>query len=1402
MNLVVDSANAVTAGQAVAMGYNAPAAGANPLKNLAGVEAPRVSGLAVINDRDETVPTVTSVVIASTPTHDTDTPADGTLDTYGVGAKIQVNLIYSERVVVDTSRGTPRLKIKMHANFGEKWAVYESGSDTHHQFTYTVVSGNSSSNGTTDAGIAVLANSLQLTGGTIRSAASGRDASLAHQGLGHSAANKVNGALDAQPPRFRIATVRDTALVIVFDENLDSTSRPAGSDFHVTATAADGTDRSIVVSQTAFDADLPTNLNLSLAGGGVGHGEVVTVSYTQPGSNFLKGADGNAVASFSHKPVTNNEIAVVLVTIDSVSKGSQSGSLDVRWTAAATGAEATDYDLRYYAGSEDPPAGREADWIEAAPGLPDPGTNTSVTISGLKANTAYRVQVRAKTSLDIGPWTASVGQTTAAAPSGNNAPRVLIEKPADAQGNICKVDTDPLGAPDRDETNEIVAVSNTLASYPQMTGRRGETSTWPSVCSGAGRFPPLFDDVDGDDLTFTAEPYLLPDNVRLHPTNAFFVTQQTNSQQGRMFFMGSAAFRRTVVWSKATATDTHGASITTNRIGFQLSAITDANGAPSLAATVDQNASTSREFSLVLPAATGGDRGSGDGQVFPYFYRLTGLPNGLVFDEATRTISGTPLETGTFTVTYTADDADVRGSAYLNPAHGDEAENAADVASDEFTITVAETPHIDLVRVVSAPTHDANGDGKNDTYGKDDKIVIDVEYSEPVDVKGTIGTANGVRLRLDVGRNDDDQTNSRKGIDLTGVHHGGKTLRFEYTVLTADNDPDGVWVQTHPDSGQLLFARGTATITRLGTTVDAEVNKSSVATGAALDGDGIPMTYVNGRLTAEGPKPESANVDGKRLLVVFDEDLAALSAADLEALQLHFGVQGVDGTGGNRNAWQHPSKVESHVNLNFLVLTLGVAARKNDVVTLSYKRFDHKGPLKDGEGNLAPAFVEFVVKNDTGGGTGAGGTLVSNTGQSHADSGGFVLDYALAFTAGSNSAGYKLTSVTVPYNTAAPPSSSHTISIHASNSSNRPGAPLGTLARGTVSSQTVTYTASGDGIDLTAGTTYFVVLDTHGGSPTSQVKLTTSGAEDAGAADGWSLADRILSRTWKGGSWTKSTSYSWQIAIDGSGPNTKDGPRPQSASVAGTELKIVFDGELDGVHYGVRGALSRSRPRTPDGDVQPGRDPGHGQDSATVSGTIRSRSRSPRRWTPGRVGQRVGTTHQIRRNAPAPERQHTPDGRVAVASTGFRIETVNDKPRSPELVAGRGGADAGQNPAGHRGGALLRRGAAPGLRCRRYRRLRRDAGHGPGHGPGDHHPGDGQRRRRRGQRGGADGGPGEGARRHEAVDVTCTEADALLRRTRHEPDPGPGRQRGGGVSTRTSTLDRRGWPARRRPARP
>ena len=128
-------------------------------------------------------PSVTNVAISST-------PASG--DTYGGGETIRVSVTFSESVDVETTGGTPRLKIDMdRADWGEKWASYEGGSGTTTlTFTHTVVEPNYSTQG-----VAVLANSLELNGGTIRSSASQTDADLSHDRQPHAPEHKVDWEL-------------------------------------------------------------------------------------------------------------------------------------------------------------------------------------------------------------------------------------------------------------------------------------------------------------------------------------------------------------------------------------------------------------------------------------------------------------------------------------------------------------------------------------------------------------------------------------------------------------------------------------------------------------------------------------------------------------------------------------------------------------------------------------------------------------------------------------------------------------------------------------------------------------------------------------------------------------------------------------------------------------------------------------------------------------------------------------------------------------------------------------------------------------------------------------------------------------------------------------------------------
>ena len=190
---------AAAPGQTVTVTYFAGAAG-NALRDAAGNPVAGFDNAAVENGPPPAAPATASAVRVSS------APEDG--DTYGPGETIRVTVAFSEAVDVT---GSPRLKIDMDpAHWGQKWARYESGSGTTElTFAYTVAEPNESTQG-----IAVLANTLELNDGTIKSTATEADADLAHDGLDHDPAHKVN----TTPP-----TPAVTGVAVVSDAGEDDT---------------------------------------------------------------------------------------------------------------------------------------------------------------------------------------------------------------------------------------------------------------------------------------------------------------------------------------------------------------------------------------------------------------------------------------------------------------------------------------------------------------------------------------------------------------------------------------------------------------------------------------------------------------------------------------------------------------------------------------------------------------------------------------------------------------------------------------------------------------------------------------------------------------------------------------------------------------------------------------------------------------------------------------------------------------------------------------------------------------------------------------------------------------------------------------------------------------------------
>ena len=170
----------------------------------------------------QSAPTVSGVAVTSNAGDD---------DTYLLGETIRITVTFNETVDVT---GSPQLAIDMDpAEWGTKWASYASGSGTDSlTFTYTVVEPNISTQG-----IAVLANTLELNGGTIKSASSQTDADLSHVGLAHAANHKVDWRL----PQASVTDVSITSdagdddtyaqddvisITLTFDETVNVTGTP------------------------------------------------------------------------------------------------------------------------------------------------------------------------------------------------------------------------------------------------------------------------------------------------------------------------------------------------------------------------------------------------------------------------------------------------------------------------------------------------------------------------------------------------------------------------------------------------------------------------------------------------------------------------------------------------------------------------------------------------------------------------------------------------------------------------------------------------------------------------------------------------------------------------------------------------------------------------------------------------------------------------------------------------------------------------------------------------------------------------------------------------------------------------------------------------------------------------
>ena len=180
----------------------------------------------------------------------------------------------------------------------------------------------------------------------------------------------------------------------------------------------------------------------------------------------------------------------------------------------------------------------------------------------------------------------------------------------------------------------------------------------------------------------------------------------------------------------------------------------------------------------------------------------------------------------------------------------------------------------------------------------------------------------------------------------------------------------------------------------------------------------------------------------------------------------------------------------------------------------------------------------------------------------------FSRDHAQAFTTGAHAAGYRLTAVDIQLDVLLPHNSGepvYNVTIRSSDSTQGSSNNLGTLTGPTLVSDGVnTFRASGDGILLAPGTTYYVIVDVTGGIGDRIVRMreTGSNTEDTDQkASGWSIGDGSKRRARALTTW-ESSDNSKKIAVHGHAV-TGTAKAPTGGLIDRARLTLTFPENLD-----------------------------------------------------------------------------------------------------------------------------------------------------------------------------------------------------------------------------------------------
>ena len=625
--------SAVAHGEGVLLFYYAP--DQNALQDAAGNPALNTTNATVVNSTP-TAALSTGVAVSSTPRHDAD--GDNTPDTYVLGTTIRVQVTFGSAVDVDTTGGTPRLKLRLGADDAtDRWADYESGSGTTTlTFAYTVAADDVSTQG-----VAVLKNSLALNGGVITD--SGTEVALRHAGVASSAVHKVNGGLEVTPIVPEAAAVLGDTLTLYFDAALDTTSVPAAGDFAVSVAGAARSVSGVAVTGRTVVLTLASAVNA---------GQAVTVGYTK-GTNEIQATDTlrTPVASFSGREVAN--AAGDTTSPRLVSATVLKDELTLTYSELLDPAHVPPVS-RFVVQNNDPETGGQLSVSSVAVRgkavvLTLAQAVTEAQVAARYVNVIYNFDVEDTTNVvqdfaeNVGPRIDTASNQPAGVRLTWGAPRSVGGSPSGGGG--------PAGGgagPSQPSAGAPVASAGADRAVDP-----GAAVTLDGSASS---------DPDGEALSY-AWAQQSGSSVTLAGANAARASFTAPDMPGGL------AFTLTVT-DPGGLSDSDGVTVTVRDLApsFGTAAVS------SLALVLDEAMEA-----VVLPEATGGNGA--------LTYSLTSAPAGLAgldFDAATRRLSGTPDTEGSYTFTYRAHDAD-------------DNRTATDAAVLTFAVTV-EDPRTALIR--------------------------------------------------------------------------------------------------------------------------------------------------------------------------------------------------------------------------------------------------------------------------------------------------------------------------------------------------------------------------------------------------------------------------------------------------------------------------------------------------------------------------------------------------------------------------------------------------------------------------------------------------------------------------------------------------------------------------------